>query len=97
FREGMFAGELHGVTSKDALNSSIVMYRAHEADAIRFERRIRFQFVNPWQPERLKPFAFSSAAFFYCDSPDGIPTVLPDADALLCWYRITNTDRLSVP
>jgi len=97
FREGTFAGELHGVTSKDALNSSIVMYRAHEADAIRFERRIRFQFVNPWQPERLKPFAFSSAAYFYRDSPGGIPTVLPDTDALLCWYRITNTDHLSVP
>lgn len=97
FREGEFAGELHGVPSKDALNSSITMYRAHEADAIRFNQRIRFQFVNPWQPERLKPFFYSSAAFYYLDSPEGQEPDIPNGSDLIGWYRIRNTDHLSVP
>ncbi|MEO7933401.1 MAG: glycoside hydrolase family 172 protein [Chthoniobacterales bacterium] len=97
FREGIFAGELHGVTSKDALNSSVAMYRAHEDDAIHFQKRLRFQFVNPWNPERLKPFAFSAAAFCYLDSPAGKGPEIPHVTDLLCWYRIRDTDRLSVP
>jgi hypothetical protein len=97
FREGTFTGELHGVPTKDALNSRVAMYRAHDADAIRFQKRIRFAFVNPWQPERLKPFAWSSAAFCYLDSPAGQGAGIPAAEALLCWKRIRDTDRLSVP
>ncbi len=97
FREGTFTGELHGVPSKDALNASIAMYRLHEADAIHFRRRIRFAFVNPWDPDRLKPFSHSSAAFYYLDTPDGRQPDLPDRDDLLCWYRIKNTDHVSVP
>ena len=97
FREGQFTGELHGVPSKDTFNSSITMYRVHEADAIRFEKRIRFQFVNPWSPERLKPFVWSSAAFYYLDTPAGANRQIPSAKDLLCWYRINNCDHLSVP
>ncbi|MDA3799629.1 MAG: DUF2961 domain-containing protein [Kiritimatiellae bacterium] len=97
FREGPFAGELHGVTSKDALNSSIAMYRVHELDAIRFEKRLRFEFANPWDPDKLQPFSHSSAAFYYLDRPEGQEPDIPDREDLLCWYRIKNTDHLSIP
>lgn len=97
FREGEFAGELHGVPSKDALNASIAMYRIHDADAIRFQRRMRFQFVNPWRPERLQPFAYAAAAFYYLDRPAGDDIPLPTRQELLCWYRVRNIDRLSIP
>jgi hypothetical protein len=96
FREGEFAGELHGVPAKDSFNSSITMYRIHEADAIHFRRRIRFQFVNPWEPDRLKPFSYSSVAFYYLDSPAGRAQAFPSVDDLLC-FRIRDRDHLSIP
>jgi len=96
FREGEFAGELHGVPAKDALNSSIAMYRIHEADAIHFKKRIRFQFVNPWEPERLKPFVYSSVAFYYLNSPGGSGKAMANREDLLC-YRIRDRDHLSLP
>ena len=97
FREGEFAGELHGVPSKDTLNSSITMYRSHDEDAIRFKNRIRFEFINPWDPDRLKPFAYSSAAFYYLDNPEGQEPEIPSREKLLCWYRIKNIDHQSIP
>jgi hypothetical protein len=97
FREGEFQGELHGVPSKDPLNASIAMYRIHEADAIHFQKRLRFEFVNPWSPERLHPFAWSAVAFYYLDSPAGNNPALPDSDGLIPWYRIKNTDHQSIP
>jgi len=97
FREGEFSGELHGLPVKDALDSSVAIYRIHEADAIRFTKRIRFEFVNPWNPDRLRPFAHSSAAFFYLDTPRGQGEELPDRERLICWYRFRNTDHLSIP
>lgn len=96
FREGEFTGELHGVPAKDALNSSIAMYRVHESDAVHFKRRIRFQFVNPWEPDRLKPFVYSSVAFYYLNSPAGKPAELPPRDDLLC-FRYRDRDHLSIP
>ena len=96
FREGEFTGELHGVPSKDSLNSSIAMYRIHEADAIHFKKRIRFQFVNPWEPDRLKPFVYSSVAFYYLDTPKGTHHGIPSRKDLLC-YCIRDTDHLSIP
>jgi hypothetical protein len=96
FREGEFTGELHGVPAKDGLNASIAMYRVHEADAIHFKKRFRFQFVNPWEPDRLKPFVSSSVAFYYLNSPKGAAREIPGRKELLC-YRIRNTDHLSVP
>jgi hypothetical protein len=72
------------------------MYRVHEADAVHFKKRIKFQFVNPWEPDRLKPFVYSSVAFYYLDTPNGSGLKLPDRKALLC-YRIRDTDHISVP
>ncbi len=96
FREGEFIGELHGVPSKDILNSSVAMYRTHETDAVHFKKRIRFQFVNPWEPGRLKPFVWSSVAFYYLDSPAGSDLKIPSYKELVC-FRMRNTDHLSVP
>jgi hypothetical protein len=87
----------NGLTSKDPVNASTAMYRLHEADAIHFRNRIKFQFVNPWSPERLQPFAWSSAAFYYLNSPAGPMPKLPGTDDLLVWYRIKNTDHQSIP
>lgn len=96
FREGEFTGELHGVPAKDTFNSSVAMYRIHDADAIHFQKRIRFHFVNAWEPSRLKPFVYSSVAFYYLDTPNGSGIALPAAKDLLC-YRIRDVDHLSVP
>ncbi len=97
FREGTFIGPFHGVPVKDTLNASVAMYRAHEADAIHFRQRLRFAFVNPWAPERLRPFCYSSAAYLYLDTAEGQGKPIPSAKELLCWYRIRNTDHQSVP
>lgn len=97
FREGTFIGPYHGVPVKDALNACVAMYRVHETDAIHFTERLKFAFVNPWSPERLKPFCFSSVAFLYLDTPDGQGSPIPPAQELLCWYRIRNTDHPSIP
>lgn len=97
FREGTFAGPYHGLPIKDTLNSCVAMYRAHEADAIHFKRRFRMEFVNPFDPERLTPYAYSSVAFCYLDTPEGQGPGIPDRERLLCWYRITNTDHQSIP
>jgi hypothetical protein len=97
FREGPFAGDVHGVPSKNVFDSSVAMYRVHTADAIRFRSNVRFAFVNPWPTERLKPFAWSAVAFLYLDRPEGDQRSPMSADELLCWYRIRDTDHLSVP
>ena len=97
FREGTFIGPYHGVPVKDTLNASVAMYRVHEADAIHFQDRLKFSFVNPWSPDRLKPFCFSSVAFLYLDKPDGQGATIPSAKELMCWYRIRNTDHQSIP
>jgi len=98
FREGEFIGELNGITSKDSLNSSVVMYRVHDEDAIRFNKRLNFKFVNKFStPKNLKPFAYSSAAFYYLDSPEGQCPDIPSREKLICWYRIKNTDHQSIP
>ncbi len=97
FREGTFIGPFHGVPSRDTLNSSVAMYRIHEGDSINFKERIRFQFINPRSQDRLKTFAFSSVAFYYSDRPGEKKDLIPGVEDLLCWYRIKNTDRLSMP
>ena len=97
FREGPFVGPFHGLISKDALNASVAMYRVHEADAIRFNQRLSFAFVNPWSPDRLKPFAYSSVAFLYLAGSSGQGITLPGVDDLVCWYRIPTSDHQSIP
>jgi len=97
FREGEFAGPLHGVPVKDSLRASIAMYRFHETDAIHFNTRFRMAFVNPWAPERLKPFAYSSVAFAYLKTPRGQNPALPEREKLLLWYRTRDRDHQSIP
>ncbi|MFO1477755.1 MAG: glycoside hydrolase family 172 protein [Verrucomicrobiota bacterium] len=97
FREGPFIGPCHGVPVKDTLNSCVAMYRVHQSDAIHFRENFRFAFVNPWSPDRLKPFSFSSVAFCYLDKPEGQGAPIPPAKELLCWYRVRNTDHQSIP
>ncbi len=97
FREGPFIGPYHGVPVKDALNASVAMYRVHESDALHFNERLKFTFVNPWAPERLRPFAFSSVACLYLATPEGQGPPIPSAKELVCWYRIRNSDHQSIP
>lgn len=96
FREGLFAGGLHGLPVKDALNSMAAMYRVHESDAIRFRRRFRIEFTNPF-PEEARPFRHSSAAFLYLADPGGQGPPVPENDRLLCWYRVRDRDHQSIP
>ena len=97
FREGTFIGPYHGVPVKDTLNASVAMYRVHETDAIRFQERLKFAFVNPWSADRLQPFCFSSVAFLCLDKSEGQGAPIPSAKDLMCWYRIRNTDHQSIP
>ncbi|HTY88312.1 MAG TPA: glycoside hydrolase family 172 protein [Candidatus Acidoferrum sp.] len=97
FREGTLAGPYHGVPVKDTFNACVAMYRVHETDAIHFQERLKFAFVNPWSPDRLKPFCFSSVALLYLDKPDGQGPAIPSAKELMCWYRIRSTDHQSIP
>ncbi len=97
FREGCFSGPLHGVPVKDALNAMVAMYRFHEADAMLFRTRFRMLFLNPWSAERLRPYAYSSVAFAYLDTPEGAHPPLASREGLLCWYRIRDRDHQSIP
>ncbi|MGV3615335.1 MAG: glycoside hydrolase family 172 protein [Fimbriimonas sp.] len=96
FREGTFAGPHHGVPVKDALRASVAMYRIHDLDAIYFDRRLKFTFQNPWKPERLLPFKFSSVGFLYLDRPSPVPAI-PSREDLLLWYRVRDCDHQSIP
>lgn len=97
FRDGEFAGPWHGVPLKDSLRAMVTMYRLHDEDAIAFDRRIRFAFVNPWDPERLKPYWYSSVAYFYSERPDPPQPPLPAPAEVLSYYRTRDTDHLSIP
>lgn len=97
FRDGEFAGPMHGVPLKDPLRSMVTMYRFHDDDAIAFDRRIRFVFVNPWEPDRLKPYWYSSVAYWYNNNPAPKMPVLPDHKTVLNLYRTRDTDHLSIP
>jgi hypothetical protein len=97
FRDGEFAGQHHGVPLKDPLRSMVTMYRFHEHDAVAFDRRIRFVFLNPWDPERLKPYWYSSVAFWYGDSPAPKQSRLPNHGKVINLYRTRDTDHLSIP
>jgi hypothetical protein len=101
FREGEFAGPLHGVPLKDALRSMISMYRFHLADAIAFERRIRIAFLNPWTggdlADHLRNYWYSSVAYYYSDRPAPPRVALPDRAGLLSMYRTRDRDHQSIP
>jgi hypothetical protein len=97
FRNGEFHGALHGVPLKDSLRSMISMYRFHELDAITFSENIKLVFRNPMDPERLKPFKFSSTAYWYQDQAAALAYPLPAASKLIDLYRIRDTDHQSIP
>jgi hypothetical protein len=74
----------------------VSMYRFHEHDAFAFSRGIRFQFRNPWKPERLKPFRSSSTAYWYHEGTAAVPA-LPPAGELVSLYRMRDADHQSIP
>jgi hypothetical protein len=97
FRDGEFTGPLHGVPLKDPLRSMVTMYRFHEADAIGFDRRIKLTFENPWEVERLKPYWYSSVAYWYAGQPGPPQRRLPSHRQVMQLYRTRDTDHLSIP
>lgn len=97
FREGTFDGMYHGVPIKDALRSMITMYRFHEEDAIGFDKSMEMSFINPRPAEHLRPFKFSSTAYWYQDKASKLAFPLPAKDKLVDWYRIRDTDHQSIP
>lgn len=96
FREGPFTGSHHGVTIKDALNSSVAMYRIHEEDPVWFQSKFEMCFRPTWDPERLPSHAWSSVAYLYLSSPQPAPRI-PSAQELWSWYRVRSTDHQAIP
>jgi hypothetical protein len=97
FRDQEFTAPLHGVPLKDPLRAMVSAYRFHEHDAISFQRSIRFEFRNPWKPERLKPFRWSSTAYWYQDRAVAVRDRLPPREELARLYRIRDVDHQSQP
>jgi hypothetical protein len=97
FRDQEFSAPLHGVPLKDPLRSMVSMYRFHEHDAVAFQERIRFEFRNPWKPERLRPFRSSATAYWYQDRAARLAARLPAAEEMTRLYRIRDVDHQSVP
>ena len=97
FREGEFAGPLHGVPLKDPLRSMVTMYRFHVADAIRFDRRLRMTFVNPRPASELHPYWYSSVAYWYSQSPAPPQPPLPPHDETVRMYRTRDRDHQAIP
>lgn len=97
FRDGEFYGQFHGVPIKDVLNSMVSMYRFHDQDAICFNEKIEMAFINPRPANQLQPFRFSSTAYWYQENAAKLAFQLPEKDKLVNWYRIRDTDHLSIP
>ncbi|MGI5895008.1 MAG: glycoside hydrolase family 172 protein [Candidatus Merdivicinus sp.] len=97
FREGEFAGPLHGVPLKDPLRSMVSMYRFQEEDAVLFRNELRAEFRSPWRAEDLMPFWYSSAAYYYLDGIEKQREPFPDREALLGYYRCRDMDHQSIP
>lgn len=97
FRDGEFTGPYHGVPIKDPLRSMITMYRFQDQDAVCFNKSIELSFVNPRPARRLRPFKFSSTAYWYQDKASKLAFTLPAKDDLVNWYRFRDTDHLSIP
>ncbi len=97
FRNGEFCCETHGVPLKDPLRAMVSMYRFHDADRIGFEKRFSMTFVNPWKKERLRPFAYSSTAYYYINEVGPACYTLPDASALTGPFHPRDYDFQSIP
>ncbi len=94
FRNGTFNGPYHGVPIKDSLRSMISMYRFHHQDAVRFNKNIKMEFLNP---RKASPFKFSSTAYWYQKKAARLAFQLPAKGKLVDWYRIRDTDHQSIP
>ena len=97
FRDGEFDGNLHGVPLKDTLRSMITMYRFHDLDALTFDKSFRMTFESPWAPEHLKPFWYSSTAYYYLDRAEGLADSFPSVEELMSMYRVRDVDHQSIP
>ena len=97
FREGPFAGPVHGVPLKDPLRSMITMYRFHEADRIGFDRRCKMTFLNPRPISELHPYWYASVAYHYMKTPTPPQPPLPAPEALMQMYRVRDRDHQSMP
>lgn len=97
FREGEFAGPLHGVPLKDPLRSMVSMYRFHEHDAVLYQKELRMQFCNPWKAERLSPFWYSSTAYYYLEGQEQQRFPFPSREELFQFYRCRDMDHQSIP
>lgn len=97
FRDGEFYGPYHGAPLKDTLRSMISMYRFHEADAINFMKKIKIEFNNPFNAQHLKPFKYSSTAYWYLHHASRLSFKLPSAAKLMDLYRIRDVDHQSIP
>ncbi|HSW44734.1 MAG TPA: glycoside hydrolase family 172 protein [Phycisphaerae bacterium] len=97
FREGEFAGPVHGVPLRDPLRSMVTMYRFHTADAIAFERRIRMAFINPRPASELHPYWYASTAYWYGRSPTPAQPSLPAHAEVSNLYRTRDRDHQAIP
>jgi len=97
FREGPFAGPLHGVPLKDPLRSMVTMYRFHELDTVPFNHRIRMIFLNPRPACELRPYWYASVAYYYSAVPAPPRPALPGHADLMQMYRIRDRDHQAIP
>lgn len=97
FRNGEFHGPRHGVPLKDLLRSMVSMYRFMDEDRVPFRERLRMAFVNPWDEDRLKPFIFSSTAYYYLREARPACYPLPEYRDLTRVWRVRDSDFQSIP
>jgi hypothetical protein len=97
FRNGEFAGALHGVPLKDSLRSMVSMYRFLDEDRIPFQQHLRMSFINPFRADRLKPFHHSSTVYYYLLNASEACYELPEFKRLSDVYRVRDCDFLSIP
>ena len=97
FRNGEFFAQTHGVPLKDPLRSMVSMYRFHDQDRILFSSSFRMAFINPWKKERLKPYRYSSTAYYYLDLAQKACSVIGDVSELTKLYRVRDMDFQSIP
>jgi len=97
FREGTFAGPVHGVPLKDPFRSMITMYRFHELDAISFDRRIRMTFRNPRPASELHPYWYAAVACYYNAAPTPPQPPLANHATLMHMYRVRDRDHQAIP
>ena len=97
FRSGEFDGQMHGAPIKDTLRSLTSMYRFHDNDRICFNEKLRMIFLNPWDRQRLKPFIFSSVAYYYLSKSEEACYNIPSIEEITKLYRVRDIDFHSVP